>query len=597
MMPRTRYYCCCYPGSTNSNNHKQGNTTKLRLIARQNTTTTTTTTKNDASSPLYGALLTASKLEQWLTRRLALECPNEEDDDEAEDVVSFDIRYDAHWLKCQPLQRVPLLTILGIYEDEGSLELPVQTSFLMGVEEEEEEMEEEHGQDEESNGGGTSVEPSCGCDCRPLHSEWKRRPRLASSTSARGTPRKEESSSPSPFHLQWIDFRSIQQDLDFLSTSEGAWHCLTSLLGNRHWQNPWVDDHDDEKSSTPDMIALILPCMCSKLRDFRVSDACPAWFFHGYAYLGENLEQGDNNSASTGGGAVLYMYKRLKPRVRLSRTHPLLGGDSTATMVPPTGCLWETVPPKDDDDDDDDDDHENGTNANNEQSKETTYRLVSPPYLNLEEEYGSKIAQGLFNSQALEIFRREALQIPQWTPWPETQHYSVGKNGEITWSVFPLCYCFPAKDVSKRTWVEQTLPFCPQTCRLLESVLGDTLRTALFSRLQPDTVLEAHTGWADLANDVFRLHIPLVVPQSSSSSSPSALCGTWVDGCVETHQLGRPILFDDSKIHRAFNYHPTESRIVLIVDLARPGTCPRGTATGGHSDELDQFIAQMSLPK
>jgi len=67
------------------------------------------------------------------------------------------------------------------------------------------------------------------------------------------------------------------------------------------------------------------------------------------------------------------------------------------------------------------------------------------------------------------------------------------------------------------------------------------------------------------------------------------LCGTWVDGCVETHDEGCVISFDDSKVHRAFNYSD-EDRIVLIIDLARPLGLPMGTATGGHSDELDEFI-------
>lgn len=70
-----------------------------------------------------------------------------------------------------------------------------------------------------------------------------------------------------------------------------------------------------------------------------------------------------------------------------------------------------------------------------------------------------------------------------------------------------------------------------------------------------------------------------------------------MDGCVETHKVGRPLIFDDSKIHRAFNYHPTQSRVVLIVDLARPKDLPKGFATGGHSEELDSFIRQMSVPR
>ena len=57
----------------------------------------------------------------------------------------------------------------------------------------------------------------------------------------------------------------------------------------------------------------------------------------------------------------------------------------------------------------------------------------------------------------------------------------------------------------------------------------------------------------------------------------------------------QPLLFDDSKIHRAFNYSSNESRIVLIVDLERPNTLPLGCATGGHSEGLDSFIQQMQI--
>jgi aspartyl/asparaginyl beta-hydroxylase (cupin superfamily) len=152
--------------------------------------------------------------------------------------------------------------------------------------------------------------------------------------------------------------------------------------------------------------------------------------------------------------------------------------------------------------------------------------------------------------------------------------------------VFPLCHCFPANAVENRKFIDVTCAFVPQTVALLKEKLGDTLRTALFSRLDPQTTLEAHTGWQDLANHVMRVHIPLVVPAGG-------LCGTWVDGCVETHQEGRPLCFDDAKVHRAFNYSK-EERIVLILDLARPSYLPLGHATGGHTEELDSFINSLS---
>jgi hypothetical protein len=263
--------------------------------------------------------------------------------------------------------------------------------------------------------------------------------------------------------------------------------------------------------------------------------------------------------------------------------------------------LWETVEIKEGDGEEEEED-EDFDDDNMEEEKDnyiTEHRLVCPPYVNLEELYSSQVMKALFDPKHVEVFRQEALRIPLWTPWPETTHYSVSSsahasNPDKPWTVFPLCYCFPANQPENITWVESTQGFCPGTCQILKSIvtedLGLVVRTALFSQLAPETTLEPHTGWADLANHVLRLHVPLTVPKGD-------LCGTWVDGCVETHQEGRPLLFDDSKIHRAFNYHPTESRVVLIVDLARPNDLPLGYATGGHSEELDAFIQQMSAPR
>merc|ERR1712129_331444 len=95
-----------------------------------------------------------------------------------------------------------------------------------------------------------------------------------------------------------------------------------------------------------------------------------------------------------------------------------------------------------------------------------------------------------------------------------------------------------------------------------------------------------HTGWADLANHVLRLHLPII-------SSHYNECGVWVDGCVEYQTQKRIILFDDSKCHRAFNYSLDCERIVLILDLVRPSNLPKGYATGAHTEELDLFIQQF----
>ena len=205
-----------------------------------------------------------------------------------------------------------------------------------------------------------------------------------------------------------------------------------------------------------------------------------------------------------------------------------------------------------------------------------------------------------------EAIREEALGVSSWTPWPE-YHFRDG-GVENDWRVVPFLHTFPATDPSKSFWIPSTSSRCPATVRALKQM--PSLRTALLSRLGPDTRLSAHTGWEDLANYVLRVHLTLVVPtaptegegggggdnggagaSSESSKSSISLCGTWVEGEVRCHQVKDFIVFDDSKVHKAFNLHPTDSRVVLIMDLVRPDYLPVGVAVGGHTEELDQFIS------
>merc|ERR1712151_682998 len=99
------------------------------------------------------------------------------------------------------------------------------------------------------------------------------------------------------------------------------------------------------------------------------------------------------------------------------------------------------------------------------------------------------------------IIQKEALSIQNWSEWPEKQHYNSQENA---WTVFPLCHTFPATDIEKRTFVESTCSFVPNTIQILKDICdsngGYYLRTALFSRLSPYVTLGAHTGWEALAN-------------------------------------------------------------------------------------------------
>lgn len=409
-------------------------------------------------------------------------------------------------------------------------------------------------------------------------------------------------------------------------------------------------------SSSPHVVALLLTHTPTHLLNFRVGDASPSFYLHSVCQL-QHVPYDDvawwshhhrvvpsspqtfplanimnptktttslSLSATTVGDATLLVYRKLSPRDHLSIRHP----KDPQAFSTPKGCLWETYYYCDDAADVDDDvdkqdteektDH-NGNNRADHQDNvekeeeddddddkvedEEQYRLLAPPYVSSDECFPG-VLDPLLTPESLAILRQEALSIAHWTAWPEKQHYrstnggdasydSNGDDAETTctypasWTVFPLCYCFPANDASALKWIPATCQLVPGTVALLQQhdVTSKFLRTALFSRLDPETTLEPHVGWADLANHVLRVHIPLVVP-------PGGLCGTWVDGCVETHEEGRLICLDDGKLHRAFNYSK-QPRIVLIVDLARPSMLPLGTATGGHSDELDQFIEQM----
>uniref|UniRef100_A0A7S4JUW8 Aspartyl/asparaginy/proline hydroxylase domain-containing protein n=1 Tax=Odontella aurita TaxID=265563 RepID=A0A7S4JUW8_9STRA len=325
--------------------------------------------------------------------------------------------------------------------------------------------------------------------------------------------------------------------------------------------------------------------------------------------------------------ATLLVYRRLPPRDQLTVDHPLgkaaeeeeaaeMGGSAVLDERKRWHCRWEAyVPPKKDDDDDDndsDDDTDDDDLRPAPQSKPREpsadppllHRLVSPPYHSHAHLYPDALS-ALLDPANLTSVIEEARSIPQWTAWPETAHYSSSSDdgSVVSWTVFPLCHTFPASDPSRRKFIRGTCRHAPRTTALLRTgELGELVRTALFSRLAPGTNLGAHTGWADLANHVLRVHIPLIVPgddvdgggEERRDPRQYGLCGTWVDGCVETHAVGVPVVFDDSKVHRAFNY-AEEDRFVLIVDLARPGDkLPAGTATGGHTEELDEFIKELT---
>jgi hypothetical protein len=441
-----------------------------------------------------------------------------------------------------------------------------------------------------------------GCDCpHPKYYNYSTSSELAP------PPDPPDAQQPITTTIDWMDFSTTTTatttDEVLFPTPRSVLHALRSLLGVDHDASPWgaaapttspitttTTTTTHVSSSHADVVVVALPSSYDDedvLTRFRVSDACPSWALHAVvptcrriAWESETTTRSPSNvttSTLTNNTTALLIYKRLPPRDCLSRFHP-----ETGQGIPVKDCLWQSLVVQSSTEESSG--LESGTSH-------VQHRLVAPPYLDLRVHY-----PGMMEALAahLDEMRQEATEIAHWTAWPEQQHYQAAGDGTTTtpWNVFPLCYCFPAHAIENRVWVPVTNACVPRTVEILRTVLGDTLRTALFSRLEPGAVLEAHSGWSDLANYVVRLHVPLVIPTGH-------LCGTWVDGCTATHTNDDDdawLCFDDSKIHRAFNYS-SEPRIVLILDLERPTDWPRGTATGGHSDELDAFIQQMSAPR
>lgn len=122
----------------------------------------------------------------------------------------------------------------------------------------------------------------------------------------------------------------------------------------------------------------------------------------------------------------------------------------------------------------------------------------------------------------------------RWHAWPERTLYKAEEGHD--WKVLPFVYTFPAYAPEKTEWVDKNCVQCPKTVALLKSLPG--IRTALFSRLGPNTTLGVHQGWADLSNHVLRIHLPLTVPEEGT-------CGLVVDGETMYHKEGELIIFDD----------------------------------------------------
>ena len=103
---------------------------------------------------------------------------------------------------------------------------------------------------------------------------------------------------------------------------------------------------------------------------------------------------------------------------------------------------------------------------------------------------------------------------------------------------------------------------CPDTSEALESIelcrVADQAPEILFSVLKPGSHINAHHG---VTNVRLVMHLPLVVPQDCALNL--------VDRGEHRWEEGRPVMFDDTYLHEAWN-RSGSTRIVLLMDCWNP---------------------------
>ena len=86
-------------------------------------------------------------------------------------------------------------------------------------------------------------------------------------------------------------------------------------------------------------------------------------------------------------------------------------------------------------------------------------------------------------------------------------------------------------------------------------------------------MLNVHKGWEEQSNGILRCQLAITLPSEGA-------CRVWVNGATQNHAEGKFIVFDDSRDHTACcEDAPTkQERIVLIIDMSRPSSVPKGIA-------------------
>lgn len=158
--------------------------------------------------------------------------------------------------------------------------------------------------------------------------------------------------------------------------------------------------------------------------------------------------------------------------------------------------------------------------------------------------------------------------------WPEKNLYNESKS-EL-WNIIPM-YGFGI-------WNERLGSCFPETMSRIKKIPG--LKTAIFSRLGPNTQLKKHQGWQTLSNKVLRCQMGIKIPKNARS-------GIEVEDVFKQVEIGKFVVFDDSKMHVGVNKSHDEDRVVLILDIKRPWWVQNGKSKVKETAEVHKLIADV----
>jgi aspartyl/asparaginyl beta-hydroxylase (cupin superfamily) len=127
-------------------------------------------------------------------------------------------------------------------------------------------------------------------------------------------------------------------------------------------------------------------------------------------------------------------------------------------------------------------------------------------------------------------------------------------------------------------WSSKGMELFPNTSKIIKNI--SNIKTVAISKLKPQSQIQPHIGWGDLANGILRCHYGLIVPPNNG-----CVCDNW----VVLHKNREWLVFDDSRMHSSFNFSD-EDRIIIIVDMERSPNIPKGISTVEYKQELLDFI-------